>query len=120
QACPSSDCAQVAMPCDAVLSIQVADPGKTDQPFINQCVSVGRDTKNGLCALAAIDLAAVALPVRTLEVRVAVYPATEVAKNEHDEYVCPTDVAYNATTGFPVENWPTPALGGRTWYHPEI
>ena len=28
------------------------------------------------------------------------------------------DVAYNTTTGFPVDSWPAPALGGRSWYHP--
>jgi hypothetical protein len=120
QACPSTDCAMVGMPCDAVMSIQIADPANTGEPFINECVPVTRDPKGDMCSLAAIDLDPTPLPVRTLEVRIAVYPAAAIHKNadSRDGLECPMNVAYNATTGFPVENWPTPALGGRSWYRP--
>lgn len=120
QACPSTDCNEVPMPCDAVMSIRIADPENLAAPFLSQCVHVPFDPDHTMCSLASVDLDTTALPVRNLEVQVAVYPASVIAKDPAAPggLRCPPNVKYSAASGYPVEQSPTPALGGRAFYQP--
>lgn len=120
QACPSTNCSEVPLSCDAVMSIRISDPEDTDSPLIDQCVHIPFDADHTMCSLSGVDLDATALPVRTLEVQIAVYPASEIPKDPGAPggLRCPTSIKYSSATGYPVEQWPTPALGGRTFYHP--
>jgi hypothetical protein len=119
QACPSTDCAKVAMKCQTVMSIRIVDPTDPSSPYLSQCVLVSPQHGN-MCALAGVDLEPTPIPVRDLEVQVALYPATKIQPDptNPDVLLCPTRVEYNAATGFPVEQAPTPALGGHAFYHP--
>ena len=119
QACPSTNCAEVPMICETVMSIRIADPADTTAPYLSQCSLVDHQRKN-MCALAVVDLEPTPLPVRELEVQVALYPATAIPTDPMNPgaLLCPAKVAYSAATGFPVEQAPTPALGGHAFYHP--
>jgi hypothetical protein len=70
-----------------------------------------------MCALARVNLASTPLPVRDLEVDIAVFPATDVGLDpDSNDLLCP-QVSFTAT-GYPVAVAPAPALGGRGFYHP--
>jgi hypothetical protein len=107
--------------CQTVMSIRIVDPTDASSPYLSQCVLVPPQDGN-LCALAGVDLAPTPIPVRDLEVQVALYPATVIPRDpmNPDVLLCPTKVEYSAATGFPVEQAqaPPPALGGRAFYHP--
>jgi hypothetical protein len=121
QGCPSIDCKEVPLPCDAVMSIRIADPEDTAAPFYSDCVPIPYDTNHTMCSLGRIELDEnVLLPVRDLEVQIAIYPATmiEADPTARSGLRCPADVKFSAATGYPVEQSPGPALGGRAFYHP--
>jgi hypothetical protein len=119
QACPSTDCAQVEMKCDAVMSIRIIDPASPASPYLSQCVRVAPQHDN-MCVIAGVDLDPVKIPVHDLEVQVALYPVAAISANpiNPDVLQCPAKVEYSAATGFPVEQAPAPALGGHAFYHP--
>jgi hypothetical protein len=119
QACPSTDCAQVPMSCKTVMSVRIVDPEDTASPYLEQCVQVPTNHNQNMCALATVDLDAAVIPVRDLEVQVALYPLSVIQPDPtNPELICPPKVAYSAATGFPVAQSPTPALGGHAFYHP--
>lgn len=119
QACPSTDCAQVPMICEAVMSIRIIDPLDPSSPYLSQCVDVPINRSQDMCAIASVDLDATPLPVRDLEVQVALYARLVIQPDPmNPELVCPATVSYSAATGFPVAQSPAPALGGRAFYHP--
>jgi len=121
QVCPSTDCAMVPMTCPTVMSIRIFDPANPSSQYLSQCALVAPQHGN-MCALAGVDLESTPIPVRDLEVQVALYPATEIQSDpmKPGALLCPTTVEYSAATGFPVEQAqsPTPALGGYAFYHP--
>ena len=121
QACPSTDCATMQVKCQTVMSIRIVDPTDASSPYLSQCVLVSPQ-QGDMCALAGVHLDPTPIPVRDLEVQVALYPATVIPRDpmNPDVLLCPTKVEYSAATGFPVEQAqaPTPALGGRAFYHP--
>lgn len=121
QACPSTDCAAVMMRCAAVMSIRILDPADPDSPYLSQCLPVSINHNQDICAIASVDLESTVIPVRDLEVQVALYPANaaEIQSDPMNKNVlsCPAKVMYSAE-GYPVEQAPTPALGGHTYYHP--
>lgn len=124
QKCPSVDCGMIAMPCKTVMSLKFLDRDDPSIVYHEQCTDVPFDAKNPtLCSLKAVDIKPVLLPVREMEVQVALYPASVIpskldAATGSDDLQCPNHVAYNLANGYPIEQWPTPALGGRTFYHP--
>ena len=119
QACPSANCAEVPMTCKSVMSVRIVDPTQTASPYLSQCVEVPTNRNQTMCALATVDLDAALIPVRDLEVQVALYPLSVIQPDPtKSELICPTKVAYNAATGFPVEQSSAPALGGHAFYHP--
>jgi hypothetical protein len=120
QACPD-DCANISLPCDAVMSIRIvepgADPGDTKARYLDQCVPVLRDTRNTLCALNSVSLDSKPLPVRDLAVQIAVFPGSAAHDPKTGELMCPP-VAYSQGSGFPIEGPSAPALGRQVFYHP--
>lgn len=115
QACPASSCEGVPLECASVVSIRVLDPS-TSKVYIDQCEDLQVNGKRDMCAIGGIDLRAVALPVAKLEVQVAVFAPSATAIDADGVRTCP-QIQYSAS-GFPVEAAPTPALGGRAFYHP--
>jgi hypothetical protein len=113
QKCSSTQCTGIHMGCDAVMSIRIIDPQDPTGAWLSQCVSVPAMGPHDMCALNTVELSSRPIPVRDLEVQIAVYAASELAPGE-----CPTKVNYSDATGYPVEQVPTPSLGGRTYYHP--
>lgn len=120
QACPSTDCQAIPMLCDAVMSIRIVDPSDASHAFLSQCVRVPAVPKNGMCALRSVDLPPTPVPVRDLDVQVAVYSVDQVPLDPltMEPAHCPETVAFNAVTGYPVEQPSAPSLGGHTYYHP--
>ena len=124
QHCPGDgDCSAVLLPCDAVMSIRIVDPDdpyNPDKRHLSQCEPVKRDKGADACSINSINLAQVELPVRDLEVEIAVFPGAALAVDpQSGDPVCP-DVHYNSTSGYP---FPTghdviPAFGGKAYYHP--
>lgn len=115
----TTTCAGVAMPCPAVVSLRVYTPGEQSTPFINICQPLAGDTA---CAIGNVQLTdpAQPIPAQTLEVDLVVYAGSG------SDFACPTSVDFDAN-GFPVASdmpcngsgcAPTPALGGRAYYHP--
>ena len=119
QACPATDCADIPMPCRTVMSIRISDPASTTSAYLAECVEVPVNHDQDMCAISTVDLAPTAIPVRDLEVQVALYPLSMIQPDpKNPVLMCPARVAYNVATGFPVEQAPTPALGGNAFYHP--
>jgi hypothetical protein len=123
QKCPAVDCSMIAMPCKTVMSMKFIDRDDPAIVYHSQCTDVPFDAKlPTLCSMEAVDIKPVALPVRELEVQVALYPASMIPSRMPqgggpEELQCPDQIEF-AANGFPVEQWPAPALGGRTYYHP--
>jgi hypothetical protein len=116
QMCPA-DCAQIPLPCDAMMSIRVIDRDDPTVHHLDQCVSVAPNTKNDVCSLNRINLDSVAIPVRDLAVQIAVFPRAALAVDESGAPVCP-NVEYNMSNGLPITQAGAPVLGGQTYYHP--
>jgi hypothetical protein len=120
QTCPD-DCKKIPLPCDAVMSIRIVDPDAPGDPahrHLDQCERVPPDRKADVCSLNAINLDLQPLPVKDLEVQIAVFPGASVPVDpETGDLICP-DVRYSSASGFPVEYDQVPALGGTTYYHP--
>jgi hypothetical protein len=119
QMCPSTRCEDIVLPCNAVMSLKIADPDALDTPHISQCLPIPFDTHHTMCSLGKIRLDATALPVRDLEIQVAVFPETMVSVDatRPDGLACP-DVDFAMANNFPRAVVGSPALGGRAWYHP--
>jgi hypothetical protein len=116
--CPSSKCEEVPLTCRSFLSIRVVDPGDPTAPYLSQCDEI--IGKANLCTIAGIDLDDTKkLPLRGLEVQVAIFPEAMIQFDPMTgEPICPANTKYDATTGFPVSSGQTPAVGGRSFYHP--
>jgi hypothetical protein len=118
QACESTDCTKVPLTCDAVMGIRIFDTNH-DHMFLDQCDVIPPNRDANLCAYRTIDMDPVELPVEDLEIQVAVYPLSAVTYDATmKKYTCPPPVPYGQATNLPIEQVPTPALGGRTFYHP--
>ena len=128
-------CTGVPMACDAVASIRILDPAQPSAPYLSQCQRIVLDTKKDLCSLAGIDLKQDPLPEQTLQVEVVIYEASQIATDPiTGDLVCPTEkegLTFDAATGFPTGTiamidpadptkmlHPTPAIGGRAFWHP--
>lgn len=114
--CPPVACDGLSLPCDAVMSIRIVEPGDASKRYLDQCVAVPRNKGYNVCALNMIDLAPTPLPVRDLAVQVAVFPGSAVHANPDGTLMCPP-VAYSAN-GFPITQAQAPAYGRQAFYHP--
>ncbi|MDX2087817.1 MAG: hypothetical protein SFX73_08205 [Kofleriaceae bacterium] len=121
QECPSIDCKDLPLTCDAWVSIRILDPAVPDTPYLSECKPVRViEAQDDLCALGGVEIEPRTLPLRDLEYQVAVIPASMVTRDENNAPVCPTNIQYDAVNGFPVavSGQTTPALGGRGYYRP--
>lgn len=101
----ATDCSEVTMLCDAVVSIRIFPPSDPTAPYISVCKPL--TGKKDVCSIAGVDLPAPVVPVprQRLRVEMAVYPSYELRKDPDGNYLCPTDVAFSAN-GFPSEETP--------------
>lgn len=126
----TTSCQDVTMLCDAYLSIRVLPPNDPEAPYISVCRPL-TGAQRKLCAIAGIDLPEPAMPVaeQTLEIQMAVFPASDIRMDpDTNEPVCPR-VQFGAN-GLPMPVLPicddpdpfacprVPAVGGRSYYHP--
>lgn len=118
QECPSTDCRDLPMPCEAWISVRIIDPAVPETPYLSHCEKLAQNSKSDLCSLGGVELEPRELPLRDLEVQVAVYPASEISFDAEGDPICPTGLTFGAADGFPVPSSATPALGGRGYYHP--
>lgn len=114
--CPSTACEELPLTCDAWVSIRIIDPLVPQTAYLSECKPVRRlQTQDNLCALGGVEFEQRELPLRTLEVQVAVVPPSSIMSGEDGQPVCPTNIQYDVVNGFPITG---AALGGRTYYHP--
>ena len=116
--CPSADCMAVSMTCRTWMGIRIIDPADPLTPYLTQCDEVPPDNRKDLCSIGGINLKEQSLPLRDLEVQVALFPESMITRDENGDPVCPADIKYDASSGFPIASDATPAVGGRTFYHP--
>lgn len=119
QSCEAVDCADVPLTCKTWMSIRIVDPADPSAPFLSQCQEVPLNRNRNLCSIATVDLEPKELPVRDLEIQVALYPESMITTDPITlADVCPADAQYDAVHGFPVESAGSPAIGGRAYYRP--
>lgn len=125
----TTDCSEINLDCDAVLSVRIVPPGDTTVPYISVCDKMeGEDT---LCSISYVNLPPpkVPIPEQVLEVQMAVFPESAVPQDPvTHQYICPP-VQFGAT-GLPITALPgctdedpgtcpkVPAVGGRAFYYP--
>ncbi len=126
---PAQTCADVAIPCDAVVSIRIFDPDQPTAPYVAACKAL--TGRRDLCSIAEIDLPEPMqrIPLQTLEVEMAVYPASEIETDPNTNLlICPSRSTFGAD-GLPIEainpcsdpdpaQCLEPAIGGVAFYHP--
>jgi len=118
QACPSTECAEIPVTCDAVLQIRVVDPDDPSQAYVSVCLPI--DRPRTLCEISRDDLpAGLELPAGRVEVQVAVYPRAAATLDEDGALVCPPNPQFGAD-GFPVLVEPVPAVGGRGYAESDV
>ena len=129
QTCPSEampaapTCSDVPILCDAVLNVRIVRPASPEETFLPFCEVIPRDRRD-LCSLEQIHLPARQLPRETLEVQVMIWPRDAVKEDpDTGELDCREIYGRSVSIGFgvhgfPEEVAPSPALGGRGYYHP--
>lgn len=130
QACPSSaapaapSCADVPMLCDAVLNIRIVRPASPQETYLPLCEVIPRATERDLCSIEQINLPTRQLPKETLEVQVMIWPRAAVKEDPatgeldcREIYGQPVSIGFGVD-GFPEAIAPSPAIGGRAYYHP--
>lgn len=121
QSCGTTDCSEIGLACESVLSIRIVDPSRPDVPYVSVCdpIPAAPAEQPNLCAIAKVDLPEVDLPRQTLEVQALVWPRAAVIDPVSGALDCArTQIHFDATSGFPVDQTPTPALGGHAYFHP--
>jgi hypothetical protein len=121
QSCGSTNCANVHIPCDAIVSIRIVDPDDQTAPLKTKCEPLPPNRNMDLCAISSIDIADMAfeLPKKTLDVQIAIWPRADAIDPETGLPDCGRhEVHYDAVYGFPVAQQPAPAIGGHAFYHP--
>ena len=122
QGCGSSSCADIKIPCDAVISVRILRPSDTPAPLVTICEALPKNKNRDLCAISSVDLSdrPVELPVETLEVQMLIWAHQDVeVEGKPEELDCAkNEVKFDAVGGFPIAQAPSPAIGGHTYYHP--
>jgi hypothetical protein len=115
-------CDSIPLPCDAVMSIRIVDPGAdpsdSTNRYLDQCETVVPGPGSTICSLNSVSLDTKRrIPVKDLAVQVAVFPGSAVRVKPDGTLECPP-VAYSSGNGFPIEQALAPALGRQVIYHP--
>lgn len=121
QECPSTNCGDIPMTCTSWISIRILDPAVPETPLQYTCEQLADRDRDDLCAIGTVELERRELPLKELEIQVAIFPADMITIDPDTlQPVCPTDVSYDAANGFPIARpgGNVPALGGRSFYHP--
>jgi hypothetical protein len=128
---PTTDCSDIDIVCDAVLSIRVVPPNEPEVPYISVCQALPRMGQRNLCSIAGVDLPPpkVPIPEQVLEVQMAVFPDKPgtIGVDSEGNLVCP--IVQFGVNGLPVMDVDCssagagtcaarPAVGGRAFYHP--
>lgn len=121
QSCGSTSCADVVVPCPAVISIRILRPNDDNFPVVTLCEELPQNRNKDLCSISSIELSdkPIKLPDETLEVQMVIWNRDTVTTN--GELDCAKhEVKFDAVYGFPVAQSPapSPAIGGHTYYHP--
>ncbi len=114
-------CGEVDMQCTSVLYLRVLRPADPKAPFISLCEEVSPNGTKDMCAIGRVELPIVTLPRENLEIQVTVWPKELVIDNETGVLNCgKLPLNFDATFGYPVPvtGDPSPAFGGRAFYHP--
>jgi len=128
----AATCSDVALRCDATLSVRIVQPDDPATPFVSLCEPI--TGRKDLCSIAGISFPEPnrKVPAETLEVQVAIFATHTLCADPADPTgmtkQCPTNVAFDDATGLPVDVapicdpsamcCPIPAIGGRALYHP--
>jgi hypothetical protein len=120
QSCGTTNCAEVIVPCDAVISIRVFRPGDEAAPIVTVCEPLPQNRNKDLCAISSVKLAdrPIKLPNTTLEAQIVIWPREEVVTETGELDCAKHEVKFDAVYGFPISQNPAPAIGGHTYYHP--
>ncbi len=126
----TTECSDMTMECNAVLSIRIVPPNEPDVPYVWVCEPVRKTPQHTLCAIAGVPLPQPTKPIpeQTLEVQMAVFPRDVIPEGADGKLQCPI-VEYginnlpvrtaNCTTAEVGGICPQrPAVGGRAFYHP--
>ncbi|MBA3464239.1 MAG: hypothetical protein H0T46_30065 [Deltaproteobacteria bacterium] len=101
------------------MSIRIIDPADRVSPYLSQCVEVLPNVKEDMCALRRVVLEQTPIPIRDLEVQVALFPESMIRMDPSTgEPICPAGTEYDAVNGFPIASQDAPAVGGRAFYQP--
>ncbi|HEY5920342.1 MAG TPA: hypothetical protein VIV11_01670 [Kofleriaceae bacterium] len=124
----TTNCEDITMTCDAVLSIRIVPPDRPEVPYVTVCEPL-RGNRN-LCSIAGVDLPQPAKPIpeQVLEVQMAVFPR-DAAKDLDDDGDLDCPRIEFGVDGLPVTETvdcyqdpvaceARPAIGGRAFYHP--
>jgi hypothetical protein len=119
---PAETCHDVSIQCDAVFSLRILEPGNPLPP-VSICQDIVANAAHDLCPIGGINLPEnVTVPKETLEIQVVVWSKEAVFDAEHNKLDClRNEVVFQAATGFPIATTPggpSPALGGRAFFHP--
>lgn len=126
----TTDCSDITLICDAVVSIRIVPPNDQKVPYVSVCEPMSLSTsQRQLCALARTELPAPAAPIpeQVLEVQLAVFERSVIGTDAEGKLVCP--IVQFGVNGLPVTDvdcasadtatcQARPAIGGRAFYHP--
>lgn len=126
---PTTDCSEVTMICDSVLSIRIVPPDQPMFPYLSVCEAPPPRPPTTLCSIASVTLPqpTVPIPEQVLEVQIAVFKRDTLSRDADGNYICPrvefaaNNLPESAVTCFesdPTQCPPRPAIGGRAYYYP--
>jgi hypothetical protein len=117
QQTPAHSCTDVSMLCPSVLDLRIVSAADTTHQFVKVCEPI--TGRMNLCSIAGINLPAPTSSIaeQTLEVQVAVYRDSDLAHDDAMNPICPDGLQFGAD-GLPESSAPSPAVGGRAFYHP--
>ncbi|MGE0549606.1 MAG: hypothetical protein AB7O24_08445 [Kofleriaceae bacterium] len=119
QSCGAAECKDIAMHCEAVLSVRIVSPSDPERSYVSICELVSPNRNRDLCAIGSVSLPELELPAERLEVQVAVWPRSAVEDPLTGQLDCQRNrVVFDHTTGFPVAQVPAPAVGGHAYFTP--
>lgn len=125
----TTDCSEINMICDSVLSIRIVPPNQLDFPYVTVCEAPPPRPPTTLCSIASITLPqpTVPIPEQVLEVQIAIFKRETLKRDADGKFICPrVEFAANnlpkpAVACFesdPSQCPARPAVAGRAYYYP--
>jgi hypothetical protein len=124
----TTDCADVTMICDGVLSVRIVPPDQPEFPYVTVCAPLIGGQKK-LCSIAGVDLPQPTVPVpeQVLEVQMAIFEEKSLEREPDGTYLCPrvefgaNNLPQTAVACFESDASlcpARPAVGGRAYFYP--